>query len=284
MRKFVTGVLIMGIVSLISGCGAGTTTIDYADYPENFMIQLKADQNYVLKNGENLTDFSAMTHSVVKWKQVLTYGDLKYDLSHAVYYRKTEPVLIHYNDKDYIWICEENSEGKIDGVSFFYLTEYHSFGSDNGTVSLKIGDEILDPSDFVMDKSVNCFGSATTKVHYRINEQGKPEELASDAEFYYIDAPYSEETFYLGDDINTWVYADADSKESTVEVVPQGTCFKRFRIPKNAEYKYVEGILEDGRVIRVIEEYWFSEPTAYQAMMDKDAKQFNYYTNERDNL
>lgn len=28
------------------------------------------------------------------------------------------------------------------------------------------------------------------------------------------------------------------------------------------------------------EEYWFSEPDAYQAMMDKDGNQFSYYSVE----
>ena len=97
-----------------------------------------------------------------------------------------------------------------------------------------------------------------------------------DDKFYYINAPYSEQVLCLDNDINTWVYPNKDATESSVEIIPAGTTFRRFRIPKNAEYNFVEGILEDGRVFRVVEEYWFSEPTAYQAMMDKDKKQFNY--------
>lgn len=56
----------------------------------------------------------------------------------------------------------------------------------------------------------------------------------------------------------------------------------RLRVPKNEEYSYVEGLLEDGRVFRVVEEYWFSEPTAYQAMMDKDGNQFDYCSVDSD--
>lgn len=67
-----------------------------------------------------------------------------------------------------------------------------------------------------------------------------------------------------------------DASKSSVTKLPAGTTFRRLRIPQNAEYQYVEGILDDGRVMRVIEEYWFSEPTAYQAMLDKDANQFGY--------
>lgn len=44
----------------------------------------------------------------------------------------------------------------------------------------------------------------------------------------------------------------------------------------------MEGLLEDGRVFRVVEEYWFSEPTAYQAMMDKDGNQFDYCSVDSD--
>lgn len=92
-----------------------------------------------------------------------------------------------------------------------------------------------------------------------------------------IRSPYSDEVLCLDNDINTWVYADENAKNSSVQKVPAGTTFRRLRVPKKAEYQYVDGILEDGRVMRVVEEYWFSEPTAYQAMMDKDANQFDYH-------
>ena len=166
--------------------------------------------------------------------------------------------------------------GESISASFFYPTEYNSFGSDNGNVNLAIGDEILDPADFIMTKSVNCFGSSTSTVHYYVNDQGKPEELSTDDEYYYIDEPYTEEVLSLDDDIKAWVYKDMDASKSSVTKLPAGTTFRRLRIPQNAEYQYVEGILDDGRVMRVIEEYWFSEPTAYQAMLDKDANQFGY--------
>lgn len=306
MKKFLTGVIAMGIISILTGCtrtapinpqesvkstkesaevtksvshrtkSKDPVTIDYADYPENFMIQLIADQEYVLKNNDSSVNFSATTHALLKSNQILKYADLTSDLSRTVYYRKTEPVLIHYNNKDYIWICEESKDGQLISASFFYPTEYNSFGSDNGNVNLAIGDEILDPADFIMTKSVNCFGSSTSTVHYYVNDQGKPEELSTDDEYYYIDEPYTEEVLSLDDDIKAWVYKDMDASKSSVTKLPAGTTFRRLRIPQNAEYQYVEGILDDGRVMRVIEEYWFSEPTAYQAMLDKDANQFGY--------
>ncbi len=292
MKKVIIGVLAMGIISLLAGCNNTTDNtdkvketeskeaivIDYDKMPENFMVQLLPDQKYTLKNNGTETEFSARTHTILKSKQILTYGELKYDLSSTVYYRKTEPVLIRYNDKDYIWVCEEDDSGELISASFFYITEYNSFGSDSGYVNMKIGDEVLDPADFVMNKNVNCFGYVTSKVHYEINELGKPAELESDDEYYYLEPPYTEELLRLDDDIHTWVYADENATESTVEDVPAGTTFHRLRIPKNAEYSYVEAILEDGRVMRVVEEYWFSEPEAYQAMLDKDANQFNYST------
>ena len=119
--------------------------------------------------------------------------------------------MTHQNGASFNWVCEED---------------------DSGYVNMKIGDEVLDSADFVMNKNVNCFGYVTSKVHYEINELDKP----------------------------------------------AGTTFHRLRIPQNAEYSYVEAILEDGRVMRVVEEYWFSEPKAYQATLDKDANQFDYST------
>ncbi len=279
MKKLLTGLVIMGAVSLFAGCSANSNspiTIDYSEYPNDFMIRLHADQEYILKNGDDSINFSAYTHAPFKKNQILTYGNLTSDLSHTVYYRKTEPVLIHRNDKDYIWICEEKN-GVFTGASFYYLTKYNSFGNDNGMVNLAIRDSVLDPNDFVMAKSINCFGSAQSEAHYFINELGKPEEIFDDEEFYCIRSPYSDEVLCLDNDINTWVYADENAKNSSVQKVPAGTTFRRLRVPKKAEYQYVDGILEDGRVMRVVEEYWFSEPTAYQAMMDKDANQFDYH-------
>lgn len=266
----------MGIFATLAGCAGTTVTIDYADYPENFMIRLEPDQKYVLKNGDITTDFSAMTHAWPKSRQKLTFGTLTRDLSRDVYYRQTEPILIHYNEKDYIWICEEISDNTFVNASFLYQTQYNSLGSDNGSINLVLDSDITDPSDFVMNKYINCFGDAFTSAHYLVNEKGKPEEIPSGDEFYYVDEPYTEEVLQLDEDINTWVFADESATDSTVEVLPAGTTFRRFRVPKNEEYSYVEGIMDDGRIIRVVEEYWFSEPTAYQAMMDKDAKQFSY--------
>ena len=280
MKKLILGVLIMGVISMLSGCKnnpVNEITIDYANYPENFMIQLRANQKYVLKNGDTLTDFCANTSGLIKSSQKMIFGELEADLSSDVYYRQTEPVLIHCNDKDYIWICEESEYGDILSASFYYVTEYNSLSHDNGIVNTKIGDEILNPDDFLMDKSIDCFGAVTTKVHYRIDEKGKPEEIQTDDEYYYIDPPYTQDELCLDDDIHTWVYSNEDSKTSSVENIPAGTTFHRFRVPRNEQYSYVEGLLDDGRVFRVIEEYWFSEPSAYQAMMDKDSNQFSYH-------
>ena len=283
MKKLIIGVLIVGIISMLMGCNNEQIksdnekiTIDYADYPEDFMIQLKPGQKYTLKNGDTSKEFCADTKGASERSMKMKYGDIEADLSSDVYYQKTEPVLIHCNDKDYIWICEESEYGDILSASFYYVTEYNSLSRDNGIVNTKIGDEVLDPNDFVMSKVIDCFGFAATKVPCRINEQGKPEEIQTDDEYYIINAPYTEDKMRLEDDIHTWVYADADSKSSSVEIIPAGTFFYRLRVPKNEEYGYVEGILEDGRVFRVVEEYKFSEPSSYQVMRDKEGKQFDY--------
>lgn len=276
MKKLIIGVLAVGIISMLVGCNNEPITIDYADYPENFMIQLMPGQKYTLINGDTSKEFCANTKGVSENNRKMTFGDIETDISTDVYYKKTEPVLIHCNDMDYIWICEESEYGDILSASFFYVTEYNSLCRDNGIVNVKIGDEILDPNDFMSSKALDCFGFAATKVHCRINEEGKPEEIQTDDEYYIIKAPYTEDKMCLEDDIHTWVYADANSKTSSVEIIPAGTTFYRLRVPKNEEYSYVEGILEDGRVFRVIEEYKFSEPSSYQVMMDKDGKQFDY--------
>lgn len=276
MKKLIIGVLAVGIVSIFMGCSEAQITIDYENYPENFMIQLMPDQKYTLKNGDTSKEFCANINGGLKSNKKMKFGDIETDLSSDVYYRKTEPVLIHCNDKDYIWICEESEYGDILSASFYYVTEYNSFGCDSGIANVRIGDEVLNPNDFVMDKAVDCFGFAATKVHYRINEEGKPEEIQTDDEYYIIKAPYTEDKMCLEDDIHTWVYSDVNSKTSSVETIPAGTIFYRLRVPKNEEYSYVEGILEDGRVFRAVEEYRFSEPSSYQVMMDKDGKQFNY--------
>ncbi len=288
MKKFIIGVLTMGIISMLMGCNGNlagtdgtkvtkeTVTIDYAEYPENFMIQLAAGQKYALKNGDTTTEFCAKTNEKIKSRQIMTFGNHEVDLSNTVYYRNTEPVLIHYNGKDYVWICEKSESGGLIGASFYYFIDDNSRGSDSGSINLRIGSEVLDPDDFVMEKCVDCFGLALTEAHYRINEKGKPEEIPSDDAYYYIESPDTEDKLRLEDDIHTWVYADAGAQTPTVEDLPAGTMFHRLRVPKDEEYSYVEGILDDGRVFRVVEEYWFSEPTSVQVMMDKDGKQFSY--------
>lgn len=276
MKKAILGVLTMGIIAMLTGCGKEAVTVDYADYPENFMIKLEANQNYILKDGDSCTDFSLKTRALFKSHKKMIYGDLSREISRDIYYRKDEPVLVHYHDNDYLWICEISESGTILSASYLYVNDYHSFGGDNGQLNLTIADSVLDPADFVMEKYINCFGDVTVKVHYHLNEEGKPEETPTNDKFYMLEAPYTEEVLCLDEDINTWVYADKDATESTVEVLPAGTSFRRFRVPINEEYSYVEGILDDGRIMRVIEEYWFSEPSAYQAMIDKDAKQFSY--------
>lgn len=274
----------MGIITMLMGCSNKRITIDYADYPENFMIQLKPDQKYTLRNADTSKEFCANTKGVFKSGRKLTFGDMEADLSTAVYYQETEPVLIHCNGKDYIWICEESEYGDILSASFYYVSEYNSLCCDSGIANVRIGDEVLDPNDLVMSKALDCFGFATAKVHYRINEQGKPEEIQTDDEYYIIAAPHTEDKMCLEEDIHTWVYADANTKTSSVETIPAGTTFYRLRVPKNEEYSYSEGILEDGRVFRVFEEYRFSEPSSYQVMLDKDGKQFSYtYLDSGDN-
>ena len=298
MKRVLIGVMTVGLFALLMGCNNKSdeqtkdadavvakqeytriirngNTIDYADYPDNFMIRLEAGQEYVLQEGDKSINFCAQTKED-KSKVFLRYGEHIEDLSSEVYFRRTEPILIRCNGHDYIWICEENDDGTLIGAACYYITEYNSMGCDSITIDMKLGEEVPDPTDFVMSEAVNCFGPATTSVHYRIDECGKPEELANDDEYYYIEAPYKDELLRLENDIHTWVYADAEAKKSSVTDIPAGTTFRRLRVPKDSENNYVEGILDDGRVIRVVEEYWFSEPTAYQAMMDKDKNQFKY--------
>ena len=251
-------------------------TVDYSEYPENFMIKLLEGQRYLFKYGDSITEFIAKTKGPNKNFGKLTYGDYEVNLDSCVYYNKTEPILIHFNGKDYIWICEEGSDGNLISASFYGFLPNNSVVSDNGIIHINIGDKILDPSDFTMLKSVDCFGAANTKIHYRINETGKPEEIQTQEEFYYIETPDSKELLRLENDIHTWVFDDANSDIPAIETLSAGTLFYRLRIPKNEESGYTDGILEDNRVFRVIEEYKFSEPVSYQVMKDMDGKKFSY--------
>ena len=292
----------MSIFSFLTGCGQGGTiqeapkneekvvtakavengVIDYADYPENFMIQLQPDTDYILKNGEEEIKFSVNTHALLKSRQVMVYGEKEYDISSAVYYRKSEPVLLRYNGKTFIWICEMSKDGNLSSTTFFAENDYGSFNQDNGNVNLKIGDQILDPARFAMNSNISCFGDAQSADYYTITENyGKPEKLDEGEEYYYVIPPYSEERLRLEDDINAWVYSDTKTQKAKVLKLPAGTEFKRYRVPIGERYSFVDGILDDGRVFRVVEEYWFSEPEAYQAMMDADKEQFSYSVVEK---
>lgn len=79
----------MGIISMLAGCGNNPVnepetrtaskahranskqaiTIDYSDYPDNFMIQLLPGQKYTLKQGDSTTEFCANTDAWLKGNQ-----------------------------------------------------------------------------------------------------------------------------------------------------------------------------------------------------------------------
>ena len=300
MKRLIIGVISMGIISMLTGCSKPPTggtdaskpiseestsesqiskdpiTIDYAEYPEDFMIKLVAGQKYVLKNGETLIDFCANSISTEKSEQILEYGECKADISGAVYYGETVPVLIHYNDKDYVWICEQSENNDLLSASVYYVTQNNSMGNDSCILNIKMGDDILDPNDFTITNMANCFGTVMYESHYRVGNTGKPEEIETDDKYYGIEESYMKEQLRLDNDIHTWVYANADTQGHSVQDIPAGTTFYRLRIPKDEEYCFSEGILEDGRVFRIIEEEKFSEPSSYWVTVDMDGHKFGY--------
>ena len=281
MKKLIMGVMVMSILSIQTGCrisdiSENPITIDYADYSDDFMIHLAAGQKYILKNGETLLEFCAKSTDQKEENQILKYGEYQTDISNAVHYKQTEPVLIHINDNDYIWLCDQTESKTMLKATGYYVSQYDSLSKENYSINIKIDDNILDPNDFVMTEVMDCFGMVFSEIHYRIGEYGKPEVIESDDKCYSINEADAKEILCLDSDIHTWVYADADTEEYTVENIPAGTTFNRLRIPKDEEYSYAEGILEDGRVFRVIEEEKFSEPTSYVVMLDMDGHQFEY--------
>jgi len=291
MEKYILLVAVLVLSGVIVGCtikdngsgdnatknGKESIIIDYAEYPENFMIQLESDTEYLLVDGDTQTKMSATMKAKNVKKQVLVWGDASTSLEFPVNYGYSEPVLIHYNNTDYIWIGKKNNEGELYNQYVYYKNEQGEIKSGNSEIKITISDNVLDPADFVLIGYIDCFGHVLKDVHYTINEEGKPVEIENEDSFDYVASSYTQQWFELDEDINTWVYKDENATEYTIETLPQGTKFRRFRVPKNEEYSYSEALLEDGRVMRVVEEYWFSEPEDYQAIMDYDGEQFAYH-------
>ena len=315
MKKLIIGVMAMGIISMLTGCMGTETgavnaskttsedpisedptsedpipeepiiedpisedpiTIDYADYPDDFMIRLLAGQKYILQNKDTAIEFCANSKSKAESDQVLEYGESSADISSAVYYGATEPVLIHYKDNDYVWICEQHQNNNMLHAYVYYVVQNEIHGSDNCGIDIYFDGNILDPNDFVMGETMECFGMVSSEIHYRVGETGVPERIETDDEYYSIEESYTKELLRLDNDIHTWVYEDADAKEYTVTDILAGTTFYRLRIPKDDEFVYAEGILEDGRVFRVIQEEKFDEPSSYMVMRDMDDHKFEY--------
>ncbi len=249
--------------------------INYADYPDNFMLRLEAGQKYILKNGESLRDFCAESTVAEKSNRILQYGEYVIDISGAVHYGYTEPVLIHYNDKDYVWICNHNNNN-LPGAYVYRVTDNGLSGGDNCIINISGFDRVLDPNDYEAACVKECFGIALSRVRYRVGETGKPEEIETCDRFYGIEEHYRKQLFRLDTDIHTWVYANAEAEACTEADIPAGTGFHRFRIPRASEHGYVDGILEDGRVFRVIEVKRFSEPNSYYEMRDMNNHKFTY--------
>ena len=74
-------------------------------------------------------------------------------------------------------------------------------------------------------------------------------------------------------DAQVLIFANADAAEGKEETLPSGSVFTRLRTSK---WLYTDLLLEDGRVFRVEERYFFSEPRAIMDVRDLAGKQFEY--------
>lgn len=258
-------VLFWGLFSGV--CEAVPHVLSYDDYDENFIIRLEADVSYTIKRGnESFPCFVRLTAGP-SGKRELRWQDKTCDLTGMLRPEGRLVYLVHSGAQDYIYLYAPSGE-----ISYYGLREKWISGIDHAL--FKFLEEPSDPQHLVITRQIDVVGFALARVEAYVNEQGVVKEYPSEGKYYYC-LPEFRHKMELEDDVRVLVLPSEESSDDEAEAtqVPKGTRFTRLRALKNA---YVTDVLlEDGRVMRFDEQYWFSEPSAYQALLDLDRKQFH---------
>ena len=253
------------------GCAQDKPIVfDYASQPEEFVVKLKANQKYTIVRGKDRFPFSL----TLKNHLVFDHG-----ASHLIWNKidrearmlrakERVPYLIRSNGKDYLYIYGD----RVGDLNFIELSDTNSVkGADNA--QLHFFEEPKDPKTLPVRIGINVLGPAAAELRYHVGKLGKPTPNEDPEGYRYCTAAYRKEKLVTTKDARVLIFANADAAEGKEETLPSGSVFTRLRTSKRL---YTDLLLEDGRVFRVKERYYFSEPRAVMDVVDFADKPFEY--------
>ena len=253
------------------GCAQDKPIVfDYASQPEEFVVKLKPNQKYTIVRGKDSFPFSL----TLKNDMLLDNGT-----SHLIWNKidrearmlragERVPYLIHADGKDFLYIYGD----KAGDLNFIELSDTNSVrGADNA--QLHFFEEPKDPKNLPVRIGINVLGPAAAELRYHVGKLGKPTPNENPDGYRYCIAENRKEKLVATKDARVLIFANADAAEGKEETLPSGSVFTRLRTSK---WLYTDLLLEDGRVFRVEERYFFSEPRAIMDVRDLAGKQFEY--------
>ena len=253
------------------GCAQDKPIVfDYASQPEEFVVKLKPNQKYTIVRGKDSFPFSL----TLKNDMLLDNGT-----SHLIWNKidrearmlragERVPYLIHADGKDFLYIYGD----KAGDLNFIELSDTNSVrGADNA--QLHFFEEPKDPKNLPVRIGINVLGPAAAELRYHVGKLGKPTPNEDPGGYRYCTTADRQEKLVTTKDAQVLIFANADAAEGKEETVPSGSVFTRLRTSK---WLYTDLLLEDGRVFRVEERYFFSEPRAIMDVRDLADKKFEY--------
>lgn len=166
---------------------------------------------------------------------------------------------------------------ELSGSTACFDMSNESFISLKNYVSFVFDEEPDDPMNIKCQMSVPIFGYVPAKVNCYVNDECIITQKDNEDGYYYPTQKYADEELIMNTAARVQVFADENATEFEEATIPAGTKLKRFRAIPYSE-KVTDFILEDGRVMRLKEEYWFSEPTSIRAMLDLDGNKIDIVT------
>ena len=253
------------------GCAQDKPIVfDYASQPEEFVVKLKPNQKYTIVRGKDSFPFSL----TLKNDMLLDNGT-----SHLIWNKidrkarmlragERVPYLIRADGKDFLYIYGN----KAGDLNFIELSDTNSVrGADNA--QLHFFEEPRDPKNLPVRIGINVLGPAAAELRYHVGKLGKPTPNENPEGYRYCIAENRKEKLVTTKDARVLIFTNADATEGKEETLPSGSVFTRLRTSKRL---YTDLLLEDGRVFRVEERYFFSEPRAIMDVRDLAGKQFEY--------
>ena len=259
--------------------------IDCDSLPKAFMMQIDSDILYSVKHGEEAIHLKVTTDELLHEDEFLIWGNRKKDIGSVLKQASRDVLFIHFDDVDALWLVANDEDYSVAPISAFRLHRNGNVSMENINVGIIYErGEVLDPTQLMLKRAINCLGPVVTTAEYHLNNLVKPQLTETGENYYYIDEEFAEELFAFSNenDINVWIVpvqednVDISMEKCNIVKIPAGTKFNRLRVPRRAARSYVDLSLEDGRIARVIEEHRNVDGQDQMIMYDALHEEFTY--------